>query len=117
VRAGPLRRRVQYQTSAPAADAYGQEQPAWTTVGTYFAAIRSPTGREATNALQQKAVGTHVVTVRWQGSTPSPAGRLLYAEGSLPVRVFNISAVLNVDERNRQVDFLVEELVGPVELP
>ncbi|GAC1475657.1 MAG: hypothetical protein NVSMB9_28580 [Isosphaeraceae bacterium] len=112
MQAGKLRKRLTYRTpndSTP--DSYGQTiapATAYTTVGTYWGEIRSPNGRELANAAQIKAVVSHVVTIRYQGSLPSPKGEFLYQ-----TRIFQIASVVNVDERNRRVDLLCTELVSP----
>lgn len=105
-----LRRRVQLQSNVPAATGYGQRQPNWQTVGTYWAQVRPLSGRELENARQIKAEVTHRITLRYQGPAAplNPTQRFL-----LEGRVFNIVSVVNVDERNRQYDCLCTEQVTP----
>lgn len=109
--AGTLNRRLTYQTRVNGdKNSLGQPVPGeYTTVGTYWGGIRSPNGREATNALQMKAEASHIVTIRYQGFDLDPKGRFLYKS-----RIFNIGAILNVDELNRQVDLMCTEVVSPV---
>jgi SPP1 family predicted phage head-tail adaptor len=105
-----MRWRMQLQQFTDPQDAYGQPKKSWATVGTYWAKIRSPNGREATNAAQMKAELTHVITVRWPGIslTLVPKMRYLYKG-----RAFNITWINNVDERNRQLDVYCQEVVSP----
>lgn len=108
MQAGQLRRRVTVQQPAQAPDRYGQLADTWADVGTYWAFVRTPTGREAIIAQQFKAELTHVVTMRYLGSAPlGPNMRLAYKG-----RIFNVLDVLNVDERNRQYDVHCQEVVA-----
>jgi SPP1 family predicted phage head-tail adaptor len=109
VKGGKLRKRVQYQESTDTVDDNGQLLRAWNTVYTCWGEIRALTGREAMTATQLKGTVLHTVTIRYQGSMPTPLGRLLYG-----ARIFNITSVLNPDERNRQVDLGVTEVISPV---
>jgi SPP1 family predicted phage head-tail adaptor len=113
VRAGRLSRRVAYQTSAESRNALNEAFPTWSTVGTYWAEVRGLTGREVYHASQTKAEAPHVLTLRYPGFRPSPAARFVYG-----ARIFDVISVINVDERNRQVEVLVnEQPVPPAESP
>jgi SPP1 family predicted phage head-tail adaptor len=109
MRAGKLSRRVTYQVETKTRDGLGDESLAWSDVGTYWAEVRSPTGTEALNASQIKAVATHVIVHRYPGFVPSPNARYLYG-----TRVFNIRWASDVEERRRRVTAFCEEQVSPV---
>lgn len=111
MRSGQLRWRIGLQRFTSSRDGYGQETRTWSTLATYWGSIRTPTGREALNAAQQKAELTHVVTLRWTGesTTITPKDQLSYKG-----RLFAITWINNVDERNRQLDIYCQELVAPV---
>lgn len=108
MRGGPLRTPLEYQTKTQTPDSYNQPQDTWTTQGTYYGLVRSPSGREGTNALQMRATVSHVITTRYPGFLYDPTARFLYG-----TRILNIAYVLNVDERNRQVDIACTEVVKP----
>lgn len=105
-----MRWRVQLQSSTAPQDTYGQPNPTWSTVGTYWAHIETLSGRELVNALQKKAETTHRVTIRYLGdsTTVSPKMRIVYK-----TRTFNILWINNVGERNRELDCYCEEVVSP----
>ena len=107
MRAGRLNRRVQYQTLSEGADSLGQEEPTFTTQGTYWALIRNPGSTEALNASQMKCEASHILVMRYSGFVPSPTGRFLYGS-----RVFNVTGVLNIDERNREIRVMCIEVVA-----
>ena len=114
MKAGLLRRNLAYQQKTQVRDSFGQPQDTWATVAQFWSAIRNPTGREALNAQQMKAELSHVITTRFSPSTPIlPTGRFVTADN----RVFNIAYVLNVDERNRQIDVGCTEVVQPPTSP
>lgn len=106
--AGKLDRRVQYQTATEEADAFGQMQPTWAAVGTYWASVEAVSGRESRLAEQMQAVVTHTIRIRYQGDTaPAPGGR--FVEGS---RVFHIESALDGAGRNREWVCLCRELAA-----
>lgn len=109
MKAGALNQRVTYQVPTRTRDALGDESEAWTTVGTYWAQVRSPSGTEALNADQMKAVTSHVIEIRWPGFIPSPLGRFL-----LGTRTLNIRWASDVEQRKRRVKAFCEEQVAPV---
>jgi SPP1 family predicted phage head-tail adaptor len=114
MRAGKLRRNLAYQQKTQVPDSLAQPQPTWTTLAQFWCGIRSPTGRESLNAQQIKAQVSHVVETRFSPSTPVlPTGRFVTEDN----RVFNISYVLNVDERNRQLDIGCIEVISPPATP
>lgn len=95
-RAGQLRHRVTIQTPAVTTDPYGQSQPTWENLGTYYASVKPLSGREKQIASAIRDDISHLVTMRYQPSqTFYPIHRILYG-----TRTFNIGAVINVDEKN-----------------
>ena len=105
-----MRWRVSLQSATASQDTYGQPNPTWTTVGTYWAQIETLSGRELVNALQKKAETTHRVTLRWLGesTTPNPKWRIVYK-----ARTYNVLWINNVGERNRTLELYCEEVVSP----
>ena len=101
---------ISYQTATWSVTSTNQPLPAWTTQGTYFCEIRTPTGREALNAGQMKAELTHVLITRYPGFDFSPEGR--FVNGSY---IYNILWVGNVDARNREVMIYATEVITPSE--
>ena len=113
MRAGDLRRRVTIQTRDTTQDAYGQQVTTWTDYLTGVPAdIQALSGRELLAAQAMVAEVSHQITVRYTSLLADPikvaAMRVVYVNASV-TRYFNISAAMNVDERNKQIDLLCSE--------
>ncbi len=96
-RIGALRHRVQLEGSIRTADGGGGASVAWTSVAEIWAAIEPITGAES--VLGEGVAGrvTHEIVVRYRiGLEPSMRFRL-------GARIFEIKAVLDVDERRRML--------------
>ena len=102
IRGGTLRKRVQIQQRATTQDSTGQQSTVWTTIATVWADIESMTARELVAAQSVNMEATHTITVRYQAIFAQPkivaTYRALYNS-----RVFNISGMDNVEERNALV--------------
>jgi SPP1 family predicted phage head-tail adaptor len=112
-RAGKYNRVVTLQTPAIAEtfDTFSQPVQAWTTVGTYSAAIRPLMGREAVAAMQIKAEATHIIEMRYNPAfTMNPLDQLLYTKLGV-TRTFGIISALNVEEANIELSITVQEIL------
>ena len=107
---GRLRHRVIYQTPNPPSGAFGETGAGWTPQGTYWAEVRSPTGRELMNAGGEKAILTHVIEMQHPGFLPAQNGR--FVEGS---SVYNVLASTDPEGRGRKL--VVQALHNPAEIP
>lgn len=113
MRAGDLRRRVSVQTRNGTQDAYGQQVTVWTD---YMLGVPSTiealSGREIIAAQAISVDVTHQITVRYSSLLADPvavaAMRLVYVNAGV-TRYFNISAAMNVDERNKTIVLLASE--------
>jgi SPP1 family predicted phage head-tail adaptor len=102
---GTLRQKVSLQSEAQTPDGAGGYTLAWTTLATVWANIIPISGNEVYAAGHLEGHATHKVTIRWRSDiTPTTDMRLTYNS-----RVFNIRAVLNRGELNRQFLLYVEE--------
>jgi SPP1 family predicted phage head-tail adaptor len=105
MRAGRLRHRVTIQQRAGTQDSYGQEDDDWNDVDTVWAAVEPLRGREFLEARREGAeVTTRIVTRYRSGITP--AMRVSYDS-----RTFDIVSVINVDERDSELQLMCRELV------
>lgn len=111
MRAGPKRQRITVQVLSESQDSYGQKLQSWVDDGTYWAEIRTLSGREAVNAKQVKAETTHAVNLRYIGSLFPTGGLLPSSRLSFNGRIFNILYINNINERNREYQLLAQELV------
>jgi SPP1 family predicted phage head-tail adaptor len=104
MRAGHLDRRVRLERQAGTArDPVGAEVEAWQPVATDWMAIVPLEGRELETARQQFATVTHRLEMRHRAGV-TPKMRAVHG-----TRVFDIEAVVNVGEQNREMRLLVVE--------
>lgn len=102
---GKLRHRITIQQQLQTRDEHGGVVTAWQAFATRWAALEPLSGRELFEAQQlANKVGLRV-RLRYL-SEVTPAMRVLYG-----TRVFNIQAVINVEERNEELQLLCEEVV------
>jgi SPP1 family predicted phage head-tail adaptor len=102
-RIGALRHRIMLEAQVRAADGGGGATVTWTPVAELWAGIEPITGSETVRGEALAGRVSHEVTVRHRpGVEPAMRFRL----GS---RVFEIKAVLDVDERRRMLRCLCRE--------
>jgi SPP1 family predicted phage head-tail adaptor len=114
MRIGRMRQRVTLQSLVETTDSYGQRIESWVTQGTYWAFLSSLSGRELVNAQQAKADVTHFLQMRYVGSLLATPGALPSMRILFNGRVFNLSWVNNVDERNKTYEILAQEVAAAV---
>lgn len=107
MRAGSLRHRVELQEPVDSArDAYGSKKPTWNTVFSNIPMeIRPISGKEAEVVRQTHPNVTHFGRVRY---SPEFTSLRRLKEGD---RIFEIEAVLNLGERNREMRLELKEAV------
>ncbi len=103
MRVGPLRHRVEIQTSARVDDGMGGGVVTWTTDETYWASISPLQGAELYQAQQTQAKVTHKVIMRYVAGV-TPKKQMLFGS-----RVFDIEFVRNIQEKNTMLELLVVE--------
>ena len=99
---GKLRHRVDIQQVVESPDSYGQPVKTWRTIETRFAQIMPLTGHELVKAQKVNAEVSHKIIMRY--CDLNSKNRLLFG-----ARVFNILAVINIDERNWEIHVLAME--------
>lgn len=103
---GKLRHRITLQELVKTDDGYGGIVETWQDVATVWAAIEPLKGTERYQAQQVQSELTHKVTIRYRAGI-KPQMRILYGN-----RVFDIEAVIDVDERHRWLELLCSEVVA-----
>ena len=105
MKAGKLRNRITIQENQSVKDAEGIVQDNWSVIATVWAAIKPLSGREllAAQAVQSETTGT--IDLRYRVGI-KPSQRVIFGE-----RAFEILAVLNIEERNRELRLLTKEVV------
>lgn len=109
LRSGSLTRPVDVQARATTRDTFGGQVSTWTLVKRVYAEIEALTGSERIAAQSIAPEVSHRVTVRydstlWADPKTAATYRLSYRG-----RLFNIVAVMNVDEGDRTVELLAVE--------
>lgn len=102
---GPMRDRLEIQARVMTQNDYGEAVPAWATLTTRWGQVEPLSGRELWQAQQVRPDVSHKVTIRYYDGL-TPRHRLL-----LGSRVFEITSVINVDNRKRFMDLICVEEV------
>ena len=105
MRAGRLRHKVTIQDYTESQNTFGEVTKNWTDYATVWAAVEPVKGREFWESQQINAEITTKVTLRYLAGV-KPKMRILH-----DTRIFEIDSVINVDERNRELQLLVKEMV------
>ena len=105
IQAGKLRNRIKIEQGAEAQNSFNEEVLTWSTFATPSASISPLNGRELFDAQQRYAEVTHKVVIRYL------AGVVPKMRVNFGGRLFDINAVLNIDERNIELQLLCSEIV------
>ena len=106
MRAGLLRHRVTFQRqTGTTRDSFGAEIEVWTALRTQSCSIEPLRGREFFAAQEINAELTHLLTTRWFEDL-RPKDRGLFG-----TRIFDFQSIINVEERNRELQIYARELV------
>jgi SPP1 family predicted phage head-tail adaptor len=103
MRAGLLRHRVELQSRTLTADGFGQPVETWATYATVSASVSPLRGRERFAAMQVAAETTHRIVMR--GRSGIKAEDRVFYDG----RVFDIRAIMDMDERGIMLELLCTE--------
>lgn len=110
IHAGELRHKVTIKSRSSSLDSdYGGQSTTWsTTVLTAWAKIRPLSARETFAAQQFATEVSHVIHLRYDSSLSDPkaVAAMRVEFGS---RIFNIHGVINVDERDTELQLLCSE--------
>jgi SPP1 family predicted phage head-tail adaptor len=113
MRAGKLRHLVAFQEPAESPGPTGSPVTTWSNIAWCWAQITPVGGSEAKNLESLQPDVSHTILVRYGGAIKpervTPKLRIL-----CDPRVFEISSVLNTDERNTQLVIAATERVGNV---
>lgn len=98
-----MRHRVTLQSYTTTQDAYGTPIQTWSDVGTYWAAVEPVSGKERFASGQRIAESDVRIIMRYIG-TILPAYRI-----SFDSKLYDIKAIINRDERNREYELICTE--------
>lgn len=110
--AGRLNRRISIQTQTTAQDAAGQPLSTWNTAYQCWAGVDIQASQLLYSTAEFVSKVTLRITTRWTSSfTFSPNQRIIYQEVTTGItHVYNIEAVLNDKQKNRQLVLMCYEL-------
>ena len=107
--AGKLRHRIEIVQPSGAQDSFGgvsQDPSLWTKVLTCFASINAQSGRDQMAASEYTSVSTHTIVIRDPRTLTITNAMYVWFKG----RTFQITAVLNPDERNKMLYIMCVEV-------
>jgi SPP1 family predicted phage head-tail adaptor len=102
---GKYRHRLAFQSATDTRTADGGVSQAWATTNTVWGRVDPLDGSEVVHADKTRADATHRANIR-HGITVTPAMRFTYDS-----RTFQILSVLNIDERDRELTIIAQEIV------
>lgn len=105
MRAGRLRHRITIEEKTVTQDAFGEPDATWSTYVKAWARVTPLTGREYMEAQAQSQSVSHEVRMRHRDGV-TPEMRMVHGG-----RVFDIEAVLNEEERDRELILMCREMV------
>ena len=115
MQSGKLRHHIWVQRKDTTRNSYGEETTVWEDDVEAWASIMPVRGQEYFAASSLNIVVTHRIRARFlrmsDGSRITPENRIKFVDKESVTRYFGIKGVINVDERNIQLDLMcVEEL-------
>lgn len=105
MRAGRLRHRIAIEQQVLTDDGAGGVTEEWVEIAAPYAAVIPLGGDELFAAQQTMPRVSHRIEMRYMHDIESSTMRVVFRE-----RVFDIEAVLNIDERDRELHLYCEEL-------
>lgn len=114
MQAGKLNRRIQIQSQSTTQDGFGQPVQTWTTQYTCWASIDIQASQLIYSTAEFISKVTHRITMRWTSSVViKPNMRIVYTEPTTGVvHTYEIQALLNDQQRNRQLIAMCYELAA-----
>lgn len=100
-----LRHKIIFQEQTQTKNMFGEVESTFSNVLTTFASINTISGKEQFLSNQNFATLSHKLRVRYSSLINSKQ-QILFG-----TRVFKILAVLNIFEKNKELEILVEEIV------
>lgn len=101
---GQFRHRVTFQQESQTSDGQGGYTKTWTNIATVWAKVEPIKQREREEAMSIGTDRTHKITTRYQSSINDVSYRISWG-----TRIFNITSVLNINERNVILEFQAVE--------
>jgi SPP1 family predicted phage head-tail adaptor len=106
MRIAKLRHSIAIERVTETQDTDGSVVETWSPYATVHASIEPMSGREYFAAQSTQADETHRISLRYLSGV-TPKMRVNYAS-----RIFDILSVINVNERNRELQLMCRECIG-----
>lgn len=106
MRGGTLRHPVRVERATETRNDFGEPIKTWTLLANTRAAIEPLRGSERMIAMQVQSDVTNKITLRWHSAIAELGTKDRIVLGS---KQFDIKSVMNVDERNREVQVMATE--------
>lgn len=110
--AGQRNRRLVIESKGSGQGTYGEPTGTWSTLATVWAHIKPLQGRELQAAQQMAPEVTHRIAIPYSAALADPVA-MAKCRATYGGRIFNIHAVMNQDERNRELIILASEGLNP----
>ena len=98
-----MRHSIDIESAAATENSLGEDVETWSTFATARAQIIPINGKEYFSANQEQSSVTHKITMRYLAGVNTKM-RVNYGG-----RIFNIEAVINFQERNREIQIMAVE--------
>ena len=105
MRIGSQRNKIIIESAALSKDNFGAITRTYSTFATWWASISPITGREYVSDGKVNSEVTTRMRGRWI------SGILPAMRAKFGTRIFSIVAVINIDERNREIELLCKEVI------
>ena len=107
-KAGDLRHRMTFQSRSSGKDALGGQVLTWADAFTIWVDIQELSGHELFTAQAAQSEVTHTISARYRAEFADKKA-IAAMRGTYAGRIFNLHAVLNVEERNKYVQVMASE--------
>lgn len=108
MKAGKLRHEVVIQDASRSADAYGQQNPTWSTFSATYAKIENLKGNELLVAQQVNSKIDTKIKIRWVSGLRS--NMRIQATHDSNTRYYNIVSINTVDEIEETIEIMCQRL-------
>lgn len=105
MRARSLKHKITFQSQSDTKNDFGEQEKNYIDVLTTWCSIQTITGREQFLSSQEYSTLSHKLRCRYSDKINTKQ-KIKFGD-----RIFNILAVLNIFEANRELEILVEEVV------
>ncbi len=108
---GKLRHRVTAQTRASGQSLSGEPNGAWNDIGTYWASVEPLRGQEYLESRSLQAQVNTRIKLRFNRAL-DPVKRVIWVDETDTTHIYDIEAVLHIQERKRETHLMCREVLN-----